>query len=126
MFWVYLLAFNALFGLAAFEFAWAGISKLRTYPDYIDKRFPAVSRGDKNMSKLSFYPGAMTLFFFRMVIYFLTVLLFLIFASITLIGYKYDPKNPLRGTRRRIINMLARIGSWLLLAVSGIRTKVVK
>jgi hypothetical protein len=105
----YLFLGNAILGILIFEYSYWRIRKLRGYSDDIDRRYPAMARGDKHMKRSDYYFGVVTFFTARTILMFLNIAWGLIVGSLIYTGTKVDPKKPLTGLRRKLVSFFTRI-----------------
>jgi hypothetical protein len=71
---IYYLVLNAVLGLIAFEYSWAITYNLRKGRKDLDELHPAQVRRDDLSQKWKFYPGAMVLFFPRLLLFIFSII----------------------------------------------------
>ena len=91
---VFLLT-NMAVGVLLFEWAWFQTARLRQQNEARDSLFPAWRRDDvKKWSRLSFYPGAVTILPLRFFCFVLILLVFYPVTRLIFIGVDISKKVP--------------------------------
>lgn len=109
-----LLTLNAVLGIYLFERTWKNVERFRNPPSAeLDNLFPAFRRRDAvRWRKMMFYPGAMFLLVPKAILCVLLMLLTVLLVKIFMMCH--DPRKPLKGCRKYLINGLYYITARLI------------
>jgi hypothetical protein len=119
-----LLGIYMTLGLVMFEWAWKGMSAIRSVDEDRDSKYPAYRRWDVNKwQKWKFYPGAMLLLPLKFVGIVLCVLFCYIIVRIATLGHNFSDDKPIRGWFRNwALGYVYKLSTSMIVYFVGIRS----
>jgi len=118
---------NALVGILLFEWCYKATKPIREVDEARDSKYPAFRRYDaKKWSRWKFYPGAMTLLFFRLFMAIFNVIMCVVFTKLVCIGANLESGIPLTGCRRKAIRAIYWFQARIAMLFFGYRFKYKK